>query len=43
MARAQALSSAIVHPLEDQTDYPSRDFTIADPDGNYWTFATLAG
>ena len=43
MARAQALGAAIVHELTDQTDYPSRDFTIADPDGNHWTFATFAG
>jgi uncharacterized glyoxalase superfamily protein PhnB len=41
--RAQALGAAVVHPLVDQTDYPSRDFTIADPDGNHWTFATFAG
>ena len=43
MARAQALGAAVVHELTDQTDYPSRDFTIADPDGNHWTFATFAG
>ena len=43
MARAQALGAAIVQELTDQTDYPSRDFTIADPDGNHWSFATFAG
>ena len=43
MARAHALGAAVVHPLVDQTDYPSRDFTIADPDRNRWTFATFAG
>jgi uncharacterized glyoxalase superfamily protein PhnB len=43
MERARALSATIVHPLTDQTDYPSRDFTVADPDGNHWTFATFAG
>ena len=43
MARAQALGAVVVHELTDQTDYPSRDFTIADPDGNAWTFATFAG
>ena len=43
MARAQALQAAVVHELVDQTDYPSRDFTVADPDGNHWTFATFAG
>lgn len=43
MDRAVALGAAVIHPLTDQTDYPSRDFTIADPDGNHWTFATFAG
>jgi uncharacterized glyoxalase superfamily protein PhnB len=43
MARALALDAPVVHPLVDQTDYPSRDFTVADPDGNHWTFATYAG
>ena len=41
--RARELGAHIVHELTDQTDYPSRDFTIADPDGNHWTFATFAG
>jgi uncharacterized glyoxalase superfamily protein PhnB len=43
MQRAVELVATIVHPLVDQTDYPSRDFTVADPDGNHWTFATFAG
>jgi uncharacterized glyoxalase superfamily protein PhnB len=43
MARARALNVTVVHELADQTDYPSRDFTVADPDGNHWTFATFAG
>lgn len=43
MARAVELGATVVHPLVDHTDYPSRDFTIADPDGNHWTFATFAG
>lgn len=43
MARARALGAVLVHELADQTDYPSRDFTVADPDGNHWTFATFAG
>jgi uncharacterized glyoxalase superfamily protein PhnB len=43
MARARALDATVVHDLVDQTDYPSRDFTVADPDGNHWTFATFAG
>jgi uncharacterized glyoxalase superfamily protein PhnB len=42
-ARAVALGAAVIHELRDHTDYPSRDFTIADPDGNHWTFATFAG
>jgi uncharacterized glyoxalase superfamily protein PhnB len=42
-ARARGLSAPVVHELTDQTDHPSRDFTIADPDGNHWTFATFAG
>jgi uncharacterized glyoxalase superfamily protein PhnB len=42
-ARALELGAPIVHELTDQTDYPSRDFTVADPDGNHWTFATFAG
>jgi hypothetical protein len=43
MARARALEVRVVHELVDQMDYPSRDFTVADPDGNHWTFATFAG
>jgi uncharacterized glyoxalase superfamily protein PhnB len=43
MAKARALGATVVHDLHDQTDYPSRDFTVADPDGNQWTFATFAG
>jgi uncharacterized glyoxalase superfamily protein PhnB len=43
MARARALAATVVHELTDQTDYLSRDFTVADPDGNHWTFATFAG
>ena len=41
--RAAALGAAVVHELTNHTDYPSRDFTVADPDGNHWTFATFAG
>lgn len=43
MQRALSLGARVVHPLVDQTDYPSRDCTVADPDGNHWTFATFAG
>jgi len=42
-ARARALDAPLVHELTDHTDYPSRDFTVADPDGNHSTFATFAG
>lgn len=41
--RARTRGATVVSGLTDQTDYPSRDFTIADPDGNHWTFATFAG
>jgi uncharacterized glyoxalase superfamily protein PhnB len=41
--RARALGAPFVHELTDQTDYVSRDFTVADPDGNHWEFATFAG
>lgn len=43
MARARALEATVVHDLTDRADYPSRDFTVTDPDGNHWTFATFAG
>lgn len=41
-ARARAADATIVRELVDQTDCPSRDFTVAGPDGNHWTFATFA-
>lgn len=41
--RARALKATFVHELKDQADYPSRDFTVVDPDGNHWEFATFAG
>jgi uncharacterized glyoxalase superfamily protein PhnB len=43
LERALAIGAALVHPIVDQTDYLSRDFTVEDPDGNHWTFATFAG
>ena len=43
LERALTIGAAVVHPIVDQTDYPSRDFTVEDPDGNHWTFATFAG
>jgi uncharacterized glyoxalase superfamily protein PhnB len=41
-ARAQELEARVVRPLED-TDYGSRGFSIADPEGNRWSFGTYAG
>jgi uncharacterized glyoxalase superfamily protein PhnB len=43
LQRALTIGATVVHPIVDQTDYPSRDFTVEDPDGNHWTFATFAG
>ncbi len=43
MRRALLIHATVVQPMMDHTDYPSRDFTVEDPDGNHWTFATFAG
>lgn len=43
MERAITVGATVINPLVDQTDYPSRDFTVQDPDGNHWEFATFAG
>jgi hypothetical protein len=43
LARALALEARVLHVIVDQSDYPWRDFTVADPDGNHCTFATFAG
>ncbi len=43
LERARTLGATLVHPIVDQTDYPPRDVTVEDPDGNHWTFATFAG
>lgn len=43
LGRAEAAGATVVHPIVDQTDYPAREFTVADPDGNHWTFSTFAG
>ena len=43
MERALLIHATVISPMVDHTDYPSRDFTVEDPDGNYWTFATFAG
>jgi uncharacterized glyoxalase superfamily protein PhnB len=41
-ARAKAAGARIVRELND-TDYGSREFTAADPEGNRWSFGTYAG
>ena len=43
LERAQAIGATVVHPMVDQPNYPSRDFTVKDPDANHWTFAKFAG
>jgi len=41
-ARAKAAGAKIVRELYD-TDYGSRDFVAADPEGNRWSFGTYRG
>jgi len=41
-ARAQQLAAKVVRPMED-TDYGSRGFSVADGEGNRWSFGTYAG
>ena len=41
-ARAHQLGAQVVRPMED-TDYGSRGFSIADGEGNRWSFGTYAG
>ena len=41
-ARARDLGARVVRPMED-TDHGSRGFSIADPEGNRWSFGTYAG
>jgi uncharacterized glyoxalase superfamily protein PhnB len=43
LARVEAAGGTVVQPIVDQSDYPAREFTAADPDGNRWTFSTFAG
>lgn len=43
LARARDLGADVVRPIVDQSDYPAREFTVADPDGGFWTFSTFAG
>jgi uncharacterized glyoxalase superfamily protein PhnB len=41
-ARAEALGARVLRSMED-TDYGSRGFSIADAEGNAWSFGTYAG
>ena len=41
-AKAQALGATLVREMED-ADYGSRGFSIADREGNVWSFGTYAG
>jgi uncharacterized glyoxalase superfamily protein PhnB len=41
-ARATAAGAVVVQGLHD-TDYGSRDFAVADPEGNLWSFGTYRG
>ncbi|MDN5796036.1 MAG: glyoxalase [Intrasporangium sp.] len=40
--RAQRLGASVVRPMED-SDYGSRGFSIADVEGNSWSFGSYAG
>ncbi|BDH56885.1 hypothetical protein MTP03_18240 [Tsukamurella sp. PLM1] len=41
-ARAQELGARLVREMREE-DYGSRGFTVADPEGNTWSFGTYAG
>lgn len=41
-ARARELGATLVRELKDE-DYGSRGFTVADAEGNAWSFGTYAG
>jgi uncharacterized glyoxalase superfamily protein PhnB len=41
-ARATAAGATVVRELTDQ-DYGSREFTVQDPEGVYWSFGTYGG
>ncbi|GEE00276.1 similarity with Glyoxalase/Bleomycin resistance protein [Gordonia spumicola] len=41
-ARATALGARLVRDMAEE-DYGSRGFSIADPEGNLWSFGTYAG
>ncbi len=42
LARAAALDARVLRPMAD-TDYGSRGFSVADGEGNRWSFGTYAG
>ncbi|MFI5075486.1 MAG: VOC family protein [Actinomycetales bacterium] len=41
-AKAEALGAPVLRPMGD-TDYGSRGFSVADAEGNSWSFGTYAG
>lgn len=41
-ASAQAIGADVVRGME-ETDYGSRGFSVADPEGNRWSFGTYDG
>lgn len=41
-AKAQEIGARLVRDMADE-DYGSRGFSIADPEGNLWSFGTYAG
>jgi uncharacterized glyoxalase superfamily protein PhnB len=40
--RAVAVGAVVLRELH-ETDYGSRDFAVADPEGNHWSFGTYRG
>lgn len=40
--RAREQGAQVIRPMED-TDYGSRGFSVADPEGNRWSFGSYAG
>jgi uncharacterized glyoxalase superfamily protein PhnB len=40
--RARNAGARVVRELHDE-DYGSREFTVRDPEGVYWSFGTYAG
>ncbi len=42
LERASALDATVVRPMQDE-DYGSTGFSVADPEGNFWSFGTYRG